>query len=196
MSDMTRAEAIKVLQELWRYKDTDKYAEKEIRQALSIAINSLQIDEQYDLMYEQAEPNCPFYKIDEDGHGLCKNHRVLEQEPCGDAISRQIISDYVQSHIQEINTGYGDLNKHTNEILRMIVDYIEIMSSVKPQEPKYCDRNICIKNEYNGIGCDECEVTKSQGQRGKMLICPECGLDVHSDFKTCPRCGAKMAESR
>ena len=29
------------------------------------------------------------------------------------------------------------------------------------QEPKYCDRNICIQNEYNGIGCDECEVTKS-----------------------------------
>ena len=26
------------------------------------------------------------------------------------------------------------------------------------QEPKYCDRNICLKNEYNGIGCDECEV--------------------------------------
>jgi len=30
------------------------------------------------------------------------------------------------------------------------------------QEPAYCDRNICIKNEYNGVGCDECEVTKSQ----------------------------------
>lgn len=30
------------------------------------------------------------------------------------------------------------------------------------QEPKYCDRNICIKNEYDGIGCDKCEVTKSQ----------------------------------
>lgn len=27
-------------------------------------------------------------------------------------------------------------------------------------EPKYCDRNICIRNEYNGISCDECEVTK------------------------------------
>ena len=64
--------------------------------------------------------------------------KALEQEPCGDAISRQIISDYVQSHIQEINTGYGDLNKHTNEILRMIVDYIESMPPVNPQ-PKLCD---------------------------------------------------------
>lgn len=29
-------------------------------------------------------------------------------------------------------------------------------------EIKYCDRNICLRNEYNGIGCSECEVTKSQ----------------------------------
>lgn len=21
---------------------------------------------------------------------------------------------------------------------------------------KWCDRNVCIQNEYNGIGCDEC----------------------------------------
>ena len=26
----------------------------------------------------------------------------------------------------------------------------------------------------------------------EMLVCPACGLDVHSDFKTCPRCGAYM----
>lgn len=69
-----------------------------------------------------------------------KNHFDLEravicgdQGPCENAISRQIISDYVGSHIQEINTGYGDLNKHTNEILRMIVDYIGSMPPVTPQ---------------------------------------------------------------
>lgn len=37
------------------------------------------------------------------------------------------------------------------------------------QEPKYCDRNICIKNEYNGISCEECEVTKSQEQGGDLF---------------------------
>lgn len=51
-----------------------------------------------------------------------------------DAISRQIASDYVQSHIQELNTGYGDLNAHTNRILRMIVEYIEKMPSVTPTQ--------------------------------------------------------------
>lgn len=30
------------------------------------------------------------------------------------------------------------------------------------REEAYCDRNICLRNEYNGINCDECEVTKSQ----------------------------------
>ena len=59
--------------------------------------------------------------------------KELEQEPCEDCISRQIISDYVESHIQEINTGYGDLNSHTNRILRMIVDYIEKLPSVEPR---------------------------------------------------------------
>ena len=38
------------------------------------------------------------------------------------------------------------------------------------QEPKYCDRNICIQNEYNGIGCGECEVTKS----GELSSCESC----------------------
>ena len=27
---------------------------------------------------------------------------------------------------------------------------------------------------------------------GKMLVCPNCGLDVHSDFENCPRCGERM----
>ena len=33
----------------------------------------------------------------------------------------------------------------------------------------FCDRNICLRNEYNGIGCDECEVTKSQEPSGDLI---------------------------
>ena len=49
-------------------------------------------------------------------------------------------------------------------------DYIHILNHVMDwleQEPAYCDRNICLRNEYNGIGCDECEVTKSQEPSGE-----------------------------
>lgn len=33
---------------------------------------------------------------------------------------------------------------------------------------------------------------KTEPTHGKMLICPYCGLEVHSDFDHCPRCGADM----
>lgn len=29
-------------------------------------------------------------------------------------------------------------------------------------EPKYCDRNICLQNEYNNIGCENCIVNKGE----------------------------------
>lgn len=38
---MTGKETIEILQELWRYKETDKYTESEIRLALDIAIQTL-----------------------------------------------------------------------------------------------------------------------------------------------------------
>ena len=103
---------------------------------------------------------------------------------CDDAISRQIISDYVQSHIQEINTGYGDLNKHTNEILRMIVDYIESMPHVTPQQK--IGKWIFTKTIFDKYGCTV-----------------EC-LSCHKKWKTydeirwkkenkfCHNCGIKM----
>lgn len=31
-----------------------------------------------------------------------------------------------------------------------------------------------------------------RANHGKMLVCPNCGLDVHSDFENCPRCGERM----
>lgn len=101
---------------------------------------------------------------------------AIEQEPCGDVISRQIISDYVQSHIQEINTGYGDLNKHTNEILRMIVNYIEKM---EPVTPKQKIGRWIYTGDYITDG---------------MLKCSECGFehDVSERFSFCPNCGARM----
>ena len=41
-------------------------------------------------------------------------------------------------------------------------------------EAKYCDRNICLKNEYNNIGCEDCEVTKSQKLTTKNDLGDDC----------------------
>jgi hypothetical protein len=41
-------------------------------------------------------------------------------------------------------------------------NYMDKWKARPKEEPRYCDRNICLRNEYNSIGCNECEVTKSQ----------------------------------
>jgi hypothetical protein len=50
----------------------------------------------------------------------------------------------------------------TIQALRNHIEVLEDNIRALEKEPKYCDRNICISNEYNGIGCDKCEVTTSQ----------------------------------
>lgn len=83
---------------------------------------------------------------------------AYKQKPSGDTISREAVLDYIH---RILNQGTG--KKKSFEFIRK---YVEKLPPVKPQksrtELKYCDRNICMANEYNGIGCDECEVTKSQ----------------------------------
>ena len=37
-------------------------------------------------------------------------------------------------------------------------NYMDKWKARPKEEPRYCDRNICLRNEYNGISCDECEV--------------------------------------
>ena len=59
---------------------------------------------------------------------------ALEQEPCEDAISREAalekMADYVAS-------GYADSAEDFEEYSRIICQ----LPPVRPQEPKYCDRN-------------------------------------------------------
>ena len=35
-------------------------------------------------------------------------------------------------------------------------------AKMESENKLYCDRNICLKNEYNNIGCDECIVMKGE----------------------------------
>lgn len=120
-------------------------------------------------------------------------------EPKSDYISRQAVKEWLTRW-----EGYID----NDTIARMQYRVIDI-PPVNPQEPKtepkYCDRNICVSNEYNGIGCDECEVTKSQepktGHWIKLFntatglydfICDKCNGIENNTSKYCPNCGAKM----
>ncbi len=50
----------------------------------------------------------------------------------------------------------------TIQALRNHIEVLKERLTALEQEQKYCDRNICTSNEYNGIRCEECEVAKSQ----------------------------------
>lgn len=46
------------------------------------------------------------------------------------------------------------------EELRKLFD--EHITELKGKNKLTCDRNICLKNEYSNIGCEDCVVTKGE----------------------------------
>jgi len=151
----------------------------------------------YDMAWEEAEvfyekepcDKCVYSTKD----GYCQYDDISETipplKPCDDVVSRQIISDYVESHVQEINTGYGDLNEHTNRILRMIMEYIDKLPFVRPQE----QTGHWIKHEHGFWSW-----VNKNGERDGWIPdyeCSECGSRAW-EHKTnyCPQCGAWMFE--
>lgn len=67
---------------------------------------------------------------------------------------------------------YGLQNRaeQVAEAIRMAITALEISDSISQQldskefhkDIPTCDRNICFQNDANGIGCEDCEVTKAQ----------------------------------
>ena len=39
------------------------------------------------------------------------------------------------------------------------------ISKLKGENKITCDRNICLKNEYSNIGCEDCVVMKGEGKQ-------------------------------
>ena len=40
-----------------------------------------------------------------------------------------------------------------------------------------CDRNICFKNEFNGVECKDCEITKHNEQVERLKESCPCGRE-------------------
>ncbi len=69
------------------------------------------------------------------------------------------------SHFSPVTYERWHVCSHCRSEVKLKTDYCPSCGAemVEPQESeKYCDRNICVSNEYNGIGCDECEITKEE----------------------------------
>ena len=63
---------------------------------------------------------------------------------------------------------------------------LDIAIEALKQEPVTVETINQYCKEHNYVLCEK------GTEHGKMLTCQNCGLDVHSDFKYCPRCGVNM----
>ena len=45
------------------------------------------------------------------------------------------------------------------------------------EDPRYCDRNICTENEYNGISCDTCYIAQNYNLEDDDSPCLNCGVE-------------------
>lgn len=89
---------------------------------------------------------------------------ILKQEASETADGVLEIIDRLNVIKDNNNESYT--NKLSNEIqihrITPIRDYMTNPKDTELEEVLFCDRNICVCNEYNNIDCRECVVTQSQ----------------------------------
>lgn len=184
---------------------------KKIGKLISVILKKQTEQEPKTIQEKQAESE-KYQKAYDDGYdnGYAQARFDYEQEPCED--------EYIKVPKKALKYRTAGMVAYNAEWLKNHFD-IERAVICGTQETKYCDRNICVSNEYNGIGCDECEVTKSQepkighwvsltsgkpsrirsdGMTTESVKCSECGewLTASDEYvckgNYCPNCGARM----
>lgn len=132
-----------------------------------------------------------------------------------DLISRQAAEDVINAHRYVYENKYlNDYEQGWNDACDYAADeWLEDLPSADRPTGKWVfddngcfSCNVCHKKPHDQTRitdfCPNCgaKMEVNIGERkqdgdtdiGSMRICPHCGLDVHSDFDTCPRCGAYM----
>lgn len=66
----------------------------------------------------------------------------------------------IKSEIEDLLFSYGYLDIHTNNDVLEIIN--KRIAELKGKNNLTCERNICLKNEYSNIGCEDCVVTKGE----------------------------------
>ena len=112
----------------------------EWKETLRYAIDSLKTDLKYDLLYEETSEQAD--------KPTTKSETLVSLE-----VYKQVAweRDIAIQQLHELGYEFGQ----------------KIEPTTKNDSPKYCDRSICLKNEYNNVGCEDCEVTKSQEPTAK-----------------------------
>ena len=89
-------------------------------------------------------------------------HRLLSIERCTPIHTREDARDFeaLEMAIQALSQEPTDTWS-----IKDVADTFKKHGLIREQEPTdkpMCDRNICLNNEYNGIGCEECIVNKAE----------------------------------
>ncbi len=128
---------------------------------------------------KQAKEDSPIRYEDGLGISLEIIDKYAEQEPCDDAVSRDMalekMADYVAS-------GYADSADDFEEYSRIICQ----LPSVRPQEPK---PGHWIYTEYHTWCCSECG---GNPHKGTGFVPNKDGMKMR--WKYCNLCGARMVE--
>jgi len=166
--DLTPTEALIVNQAMRRYAEDEEVKEMDriiMKQMLEVEPTVI------DMKWETIEEEPCIEPLERLAESASKTAKVLERLKVSEQEPIEVEATKLQ---MAYNEGFEDCRKAVIDELKkwdwqelylpiyFKENIIDVIPSVNPQEPKYCDRNICIKNEHNGIGCDECEVTKSQ----------------------------------
>lgn len=93
--------------------------------------------------------------------------KALEQEPCGDAISRQATQDYIARYLSQYM--YDDVR----EAVEVIDAFIGDLPSVTPRQ---------------NMG----QWIEHFDEIGKWYECDQCHTDWGGSVNYCPNCGARM----
>lgn len=95
---------------------------------------------------------------------------ALEEEPCDDAISRRAVDEAIYDYSRSCDVNYAQ-----------IMEYIDKIPSVNPQEPK-TGHWISHYDEDEKMGwyeCDRCHTERAFNTD----YCPDCGAKMESEGK-------------
>lgn len=175
---------------------TREQANEYVKSALSKTWNEKKCEEIIKAL--EQEPNCPFYEIDDDGHGLCKNHRYMDE--CEDAVQRTSNAD--KKHVENTLEDAVSRQAVIDAIHKAIYDFFDIVDDdaeepINDKDELLLDVNKAITTKIKNLQPVEPKRQKGHWidhQEGRWIYakCSECGSvhDVKSDY--CPNCGAHM----
>lgn len=108
---------------------------------------------------------------------------------CGDLYYRSGYGSHINPYCGKCSYEIEKIRRREQAKTKKIKDINKVLNDIKAEiedlEPEY---------DFEGFYKCQSEVLNiiDKHTSGKMLVCPKCGLDVHSDFENCPRCGERM----